>query len=149
MLSNRSYSKGVPDYADANRYIYVDFDGTLCEFKYPALGEPREGAQGFMQALIALGLKPVVWSSRMSPAFYSEEARSEAAIRIGHWLVTHEIPCAGVDAGNSGKPLAFAYVDDKAVNVNPQSFEAALGQIKGMLYVRDRGKTLTEDGNET
>lgn len=116
------------EYKRAGEEVLVDFDGTLCKFSYPDLGEPLPGARYFMKALVARGLRPVVWSSRMSPEIYTERERAEAITKIGFWLAKHKIPHYAIDTGNNGKRLCLAYVDDRGVHANG-NWDAMLRRI--------------------
>jgi len=103
-------------YYQASQEVLVDFDGTLCEFAYPALGEPRRGAKTFMEWLMRKGLRPVVWSSRISGTYISADTEKRRIVnQLRQWLKKHEIPYYAIDAGDMGKRLALAYVDDRGV----------------------------------
>lgn len=116
-------------YRDASQVVLVDFDNTLCQWAYPDMGDPIPGARYFMQTLIARGLRPVVWSSRMSPEIYTDEERAQAIEKIAAWLAKHRIPYDSIDTGESGKRLCLAYVDDRGVHANGQ-FSAMLRRIE-------------------
>jgi predicted HAD superfamily phosphohydrolase YqeG len=85
--------------------IAVDFDGvmnTYTGWKGEAeLFEPRPGLRAFLEQLRAAGFKVVVYSTR-------------PASRIRSWLVDHDLS-ALVDDVTNGKPMAIAYIDDRAV----------------------------------
>ena len=119
-------------FAEMNKQVCVDFDGTLCQWNYPAMGEPMPGARNFLQAIVAMGLTPIVWSSRMSSITYNERERADAVTQIGEWLNSHDMPYGAIDVGNSGKRNCLAYVDDRGVWFDPEKspWEAVLQQIK-------------------
>jgi hypothetical protein len=103
-------------YRQASLDVLIDFDGTLAEFDYPDLGAPRPGALEFVRWLVAAGLKPVIWSSRMSRA-HNDEAKCKAEVeRLRRWLNKHDFPeeCS-IDTGAKGKRLALCYLDDRGV----------------------------------
>jgi len=102
-------------YDQAKDIVLVDFDGTLCAWSYPEMGRPELGARHFMKSLIKRGLKPVVWSCRFSPEFNTEVEIAREIQRVGHWLARWRIPYHAIDAGNNGKALCLAYVDDRGV----------------------------------
>ncbi len=106
------------EYKRASEEVLVDFDNTLCQWAYPDMGEPIPRARYFMQALIARGLRPVVWSSRMSPEIYTMEERAAAVEKIARWLHQYDIPYHSIDTGENGKRLCLAYVDDRGVHAN-------------------------------
>jgi len=113
-------SKKLAHYRVRGQEVLVDFDGTLCEFNYPKLGSPRPGAIEFLRWLVARGLKPVIWSSRMSPdncrhADDPDAERHYQAWAIKRWLARYGFPDMEVDDGLAGKRLALAYVDDRGV----------------------------------
>ena len=116
------------EYDKKAREVLVDFDGTLCQFKYPDMGPPRDGARMFMKALISRGLKPVIWSSRMSPEIYTEEERAASVEKIALWCKRYNIPHEAIDTGNCGKRLCLAYVDDRGVHAG-DSWSAVLRRI--------------------
>ena len=108
-------NRKMEHYRQRGREVLVDFDGTLCEFEYPELGPPREGAQDFIGWLITRGLRPVVWSSRISLDNGSVDEVALQRRAIVEWLIEHNFPPLTVDDGRSGKRLALAYVDDRGV----------------------------------
>ena len=44
--------------------VAVDFDGVLCEDRFPEIGEPLAPAVNFVRDLIAKGHEVVLWTSR-------------------------------------------------------------------------------------
>ena len=102
-------------YRERGREVLVDFDGTLCEFNYPKLGPPRDGALKFILWLISKDLRPVVWSSRMSLDNGNLDEMTTNRWAIIQWLNQHGFPLLPVDDGRAGKRLALAYVDDRGV----------------------------------
>jgi len=115
-------------YRECSKIVLVDFDGTLCEFRYPDLGPPIQGARQFMKALIARGLQPVVWSSRMSGDVNTDEERRKSALMIRGWLIENGIPFHDVDDGTQGKRHCLAYVDDRGAQFTG-SYERVLSRI--------------------
>ena len=66
--------------------------------------------------LMERGLRPIVWSSRLSSKYAPTLVERESvAFHIHRWLERHGIPYCGVDTGDLGKRLALAYVDDRGV----------------------------------
>jgi len=121
-------------FKDKGRVVYVDFDGTLCRFAYPALGPPLPGARKFMRSLKKRGYKAIILTSRMSSEIYTEEERAESAQIVGEWCNRHGVPFDGIDSGNSGKPVGLAYVDDRGVNFDG-NYDRCLRRIE---YIRAR-----------
>ena len=44
--------------------IAVDFDGTLCENKYPKIGEPNEQIIAYIRGMKKLGARLILWTCR-------------------------------------------------------------------------------------
>jgi hypothetical protein len=134
------------EYERASHEVLVDFDGTICQFNYPELGEPLPGARHFMRALMARGLRPIIWSSRMSPEIYTYEERCEAAEAIAAWAAQHKIPYYAIDTGENGKRLCMAYVDDRGVHANG-NFDAMLHRIDQIVEKVEGQHRRTRRGN--
>lgn len=93
--------------------IAVDFDGTLCESCYPAIGAPLSGAVASMRRLKAEGHYIIIWTCRTG------ELLKEAI----NWLLAEGIPFDRVNDHNpaniakygDGGPKIYAdvYIDDK------------------------------------
>ena len=96
--------------------IAVDFDGTLCEDKHPAIGAPKAGAVEAMKRLNAEGHYLIVWTCR------TDQLLLEAV----NWLLEQGIPFDRINdhnpenlakyGGSGGKKIfADVYVDDRNV----------------------------------
>jgi FMN phosphatase YigB (HAD superfamily) len=108
-----SHGQKMRLYRSAGNIVLVDFDGTLCEFKYPRFGPPIPGARDFLYALRERALDIVVWSSRLSPQYSTWAERKQMKKEIENWLRRNAMPFDEVDVGDLGKRLALAYVDDR------------------------------------
>jgi len=94
-------------------YIAVDFDGTLCEHRFPDIGEPIPEMIAYVKAQHARGTKIILHTCR-------DGEYSRAAVE---WCKEMGVP---VDAVNEnpwveyGKKKLYAdiHIDDRAVNVN-------------------------------
>jgi len=108
--------KKMEKYRQASLDVLIDFDGTLAEFEYPELGDPRPGALEFVQWIVDSGLRPVIWSSRMSRSHNSEAKCRAETERLRRWLKKHNFPAeCSIDTGVVGKRLALCYLDDRGV----------------------------------
>lgn len=96
----------------------VDLDGVLARHipspDLPPIGEPIAGAREFLLALRESG-RLIIHSSRT----FSTRDPAAAVAEISHWLDTHDLPFDEIHA-SAGKPLAHAYIDDRAVACRPQ-----------------------------
>ena len=93
--------------------IVVDLDGTICEHRYPAFGEPIAGAKEALLRLKAAGFWIVIHTVRTSSAWqaaeaYAPEVNSPEAVSA--FLQHHEIPYDEIWMHD--KPMAVAYIDD-------------------------------------
>lgn len=126
-----SHNQRMQMYRESRHDVLVDFDGTLSRFKYPDMGPPIPGAREFLQELRRMGLRIVVWSSRLSPQFRVTAERNAMRKEIMEWLDKHDMPYDSVDHGTSGKRLAMAYVDDRGVAAGVDiPWEDALDRVR-------------------
>jgi hypothetical protein len=122
-----------------NRTVAVDLDGVLAEYDgwkgLENIGEPIDGAREFMTAL-AEKYFVLVHTARIA----NENVKTEDHIQrvknmVIKWLVENDIPYGDVYTGR-GKPLATAFIDDRAVSCRPQqdasAFAEALRELKGL-----------------
>lgn len=89
--------------------VAVDFDGVIHSYTSGWTGPrptdpPVEGAREFIDALHNAGFNVVIYSSR------ADTPRGRK--HIEHWLLDHEFPVMEI---TDRKPMAVAYVDDRAV----------------------------------
>ncbi len=122
-----------------NKYpICVDLDGTLAYYTNwkgmeGRLGEPRPGAKEFLVNLCKFA-KVIIYTARLAEKHKSPETY----VLIERWLDKHGMHYDEIYVG-SGKPIAEAFVDDRAVAIpkNPveSDFEKALVKIKRFVEI--------------
>ena len=98
--------------------IVVDLDGTICEHCYPDFGEPIAGAKEALRRLKAAGFRIVVHTVRTSASFQAPEAyvpEVNSLEAVHAFLQQHAIPYDEIWLHD--KPLAVAYIDDRAVRL--------------------------------
>lgn len=98
--------------------IAVDFDGTLCENKWPEIGEPNEELIEYLKKRQANGEKLILWTAR------NEEQTQQAV----EWCEEQGLIFDAVNdnlpeniehfGGNSRKIYADVYIDDKNLPVS-------------------------------
>lgn len=106
--------------------ICVDFDGTIHDGQWPAIGEPREGAKEAINNLRAEGHYIIIWTCR----------EGQQQTEMVNWLLAQGI---GFDRVNDHEPgnlamygtatrkvYAHCYIDDKNVGGLPSWGEIAL-----------------------
>ena len=101
---------------DSIKIIAVDFDGTLCENKWPEIGEPINRVIEFIKNKQKNGTKIILWTCREGKRLL------EAAI----WCEKHGLIFDAINEslpesaekynGYSRKVYADIYIDDKSIN---------------------------------
>lgn len=126
------------------RTVAVDLDGVLAEYDgwegLDAIGDPVEGAEAFLEAL-SERFEVVIYTTRLNPNPFDEDTPRTSLERckqiVVGWLERHDLPYDDVFVG-TGKPIAVAYVDDRAVTCKPQQgaplaeFRAALVHVAAL-----------------
>ena len=98
--------------------IVVDLDGTICEHRFPAFGEPVAGAREALQRLKQAGYWIVIHTFRTSSYYrtagvYEPEINSPEAVRA--YLERQQIPFDEIWMHD--KPVAVAYIDDRGLRL--------------------------------
>ena len=100
-------------------YIAVDFDGTVCEHRFPEIGEPKMEIIEFLRRQHELGTKIILHTCREN----MEQGKWAGYLTKAYeWCLRMGVP---VDAVNHNpwvpyggrKIYADIYIDDRAVNV--------------------------------
>lgn len=118
--------------------VAVDLDCVLADYEdwkgLDQIGAPILGATEFVERLLGLGFEVVIWTTRTNVSInppgsggfraMPEEAWHRFLIRqIETWLDQHGFPALAEGSfwvyDKPGKPIATAYVDDKAVRCRP------------------------------
>ena len=101
----------MPDYLDV---VVVDFDDTLCFFREDfACQDVVPGALDALTKIKAAGYTIVVSSARNNVVYGG--GMGTAHKQMAAFLDEQGIPYDKIDLGLTGKPVAYRYVDDKAV----------------------------------
>ena len=104
--------------------IVYDFDGTLCEFAFPDIGEQRRDHKMLMSKLIQLrneGHKLILWTNRGDNDEYPvlteavEWCRNKGLVFDA---VNENLPNQTKLSGYSPKVMADIYIDDRALEFN-------------------------------
>ena len=106
--------------------ICVDLDGVLCSWadgwKGPHIfGDPIPGAKEFLEKLRAIG-EVVIHTSRCWGGWVEKDDRRsywDIKHSIAAWLEDHDLPYDRIHT-DAGKPPAVAYIDDRAVECDPE-----------------------------
>ena len=97
----------------------IDFDGTLCENKWPDIGKPHTEMINFMKKLRKKGHKVILWTCRDGETL--EKALEWCSKRglIFDAVNDNIEESKNFFGGNSRKISADYYIDDKAYNALP------------------------------
>ena len=92
----------------------IDFDGTLVEHAFPAIGKPLPGAVDTVKALIAAGHRVIIWTCRKG--VHELEAREWLRDNGINYEKFNENPPDVVDmlSGSTRKVFAHVYIDDRS-----------------------------------
>lgn len=98
--------------------IAIDFDGTIVEHKYPAIGRIRPFAFETIKALQAKNHQLILWTHRSGPELEKavEFCRSNG---IEFYAVNKNYPEEEWNENDSRKILADIYIDDRNVGGLP------------------------------
>ena len=117
--------------------IAVDFDGTLCEFAFPKIGEQNEEHKRLMSLLIEMkqdGHKLILWTNRGDNEEYPVLTEAinwckEKGLEFD--AVNENLPDQKKLSGYSPKIMADYYIDDKALKFgNEHNRKETLGLLK-------------------
>jgi len=122
--------------------ICVDLDGTLARFTewrgITHIGHPHAGARHFLEELRKVA-HVVIHTCRCNPSIQHGCAIDELRRYVQEWLEEHELPYDEIYTG-AGKPFASAYIDDRAIQCDPQAdnfaYHRALLELHDMLAER-------------
>lgn len=119
--------------------VCIDLDATLAEYDgwqgVDHIGDPIPGAQAFVSAVSEFA-DVVIFTTRMNADVNSSHSISDLGQLIQDWLISHNFPAVGIWCGQ-GKPLAAAYVDDRAVICRPMrddqyDYDRALAEVRAL-----------------
>ena len=94
--------------------ICVDFDGTIVEHKFPAIGPVRKDVLKVLQNWRDKGAHIIISSARSAKMFGGKD--SEKFKEMVAFIKKEGIPHDEIDDGTIGKVVADLYLDDRALN---------------------------------
>ena len=101
----------------------IDFDGTLCERKYPNIGEKKDKMIEFVKTLNQEGHKAILWTCRKDQELQNAVSWC-ADLGIEFDSVNENLPeIIEKYGGDSRKIHADYYIDDKNLFVEDMSAE--------------------------
>jgi len=112
-----------------NLTVAIDFDGVIHRYSKgwhdgTIYDPPTKGAAAWMQMLKDKGCEIVIYSTRAESKWVKGFWQEGQVNKMSEWLDYHGIP---YDRIASGKPMAHAYIDDRAIRFN--DWEGAMMQL--------------------
>ena len=98
--------------------IAVDFDGTIVEHRYPAIGKIRPFAFETMEALQVKGHRLILWTHRAGKKL-DEAVKFCEQHGIEFYAINKNYPEEVWDENESRKILADIYIDDRNIGGLP------------------------------
>lgn len=103
--------------------VCVDLDGVLAKYHtwegVGVIGDLLPGAKNFLEELHRRGWEILIHTTRLSPVVNPEHDPATLKRHVKDWLDIHGMPYDRLHT-EAGKPIAFAYVDDRAITCRPQ-----------------------------
>ena len=116
--------------------VAIDFDGTIAHYDgwkgIGHIGTPIDGVRELLLGLKAAGYRIVIHTCRATPDVNGDLV-GEAVGYIQEWMGHHQIPYDEIWQG-VGKPVACAYIDDRAIGV-PRNGFAETGTLGLLLDI--------------
>lgn len=119
--------------------IAVDFDGTLCKYAFPGIGEQDDNHKQLMEILIKMqsqGHKLILWTNRGDNEQYKSLTEAVEWCKskgLEFDAINENLPTQKKLSGYSPKIMADYYIDDKALsfsdNKNQSNTLFSLSQI--------------------
>jgi len=131
------------------KIVAVDFDKTICDSSYPAIGSLKPGACEALAKIRSLGYWIIIWSCRTCKFFPEVFASDGETLDMNRGVVRdmigflddNHVPYDEIDDGTKGKPYAAFYIDDKAIRFE-NNWDAVANQIASI----ESGKVAFEGG---
>jgi hypothetical protein len=111
--------------------VAIDLDGVLASWDhgtFDVIGPPIRGAVDFTRR-IAEYADIVIHTCRCTESLYSPSKAHVLSADIRDWLDKHGFSYHRIWIGQ-GKPIADAYVDDRAIRCDPERDELAFGRTE-------------------
>ncbi len=98
--------------------VAVDFDGTLCENKYPDIGDPIQPVIDYVKRYKDSGAKVILWTNRVGTKLY-EALKWCSDHDLKFDAVNENLPCVINQFGSDTRKIfANEYIDDRCISVD-------------------------------
>lgn len=99
---------------DAEKIIAVDFDGTLCENRWPEIGEPNHEVIQYVESEQQKGAKLILWTCRAGDRLANAIRWCKEQHDLVFDAINRNIPEIAVAFGDdTRKVFANEYIDDR------------------------------------
>lgn len=99
--------------------VCVDLDGVLAKYDgwkgVDHIGDPIPRAREFLE-LLSKNFHIIIHTTRVNPEVNTGHTYEELRAKVEAWLVKHEMVYDDIQS----KPLAIAYIDDRACYCEPE-----------------------------
>lgn len=92
--------------------IVIDFDGTICEHKFPDIGEPTPDVREALETLKKAGYRIIIHTCRTA-SYWKGIIPGNQPKLIEGFMKYHKLPYDTIWMPD--KPIGVAYIDDKAI----------------------------------
>lgn len=97
-----------------NKIIAVDFDGTLCENKWPEIGPPRWDVANYIMDMKRAGAKIILWTCRQGKELLDAIYWCRETYGLVFDAVNENVPEIITEFGHDTRKIfANEYIDDK------------------------------------
>ncbi len=104
----------------------IDFDGTLCKFAFPDVGEIQPNVKQALETLKKAGYTIKIHSCRTATYWGDESERRTHIAMIQNFMQEHELPYDELIMNiRTDKPIADVYIDDRAIRYDNNWLEIA------------------------
>ena len=111
-----------------DKICVVDFDGTICEFAFPEMGEPKKGVKEALTKIREMGYEIHIFSCRTNVELFKHPIdRQEQVREMKKYMDKFEIPYDQIL--NKDKPLGHIYIDDRAIGFR-DDWEKAVEEMR-------------------
>jgi histidinol phosphatase-like enzyme len=115
-MSTKSEIKDTFNQSHRQKVIVIDFDGTLCKFAFPEVGDPEPGVRAALQTLKDMGYFIKIHSCRTA-TYWKRQNRASHILLMVNFLEKNKIPFDEIIVeDNMDKPIADFYIDDRAIS---------------------------------
>ena len=112
----------------------IDFDGTLCEHKYPEVGRPEPHVKEALEKLKEMGYEIIIHSCRTA-VNWGRVNRIEHIKKIEKFMKENKLPYDEILTDSSyDKPIADVYIDNRGVGYRG-NWQETIAEVEKLGYL--------------